>query len=116
VDVESHSDHRPSGFDRFQVTLKAVVFPLDVQESDALELADVAQIGVASARQPAKSAGNSKDASTVSYEFQDHLAKCGFILSREEGTISSHALPRRVIRKLEWAVQRYRTLYFWVSK
>jgi hypothetical protein len=91
--------------------LEAVSFPLDIQESDAPKFADVAQVGVASARQLAKSAGNSKDAATVCYEFQYHLAKCSFILSREEGTISP-APPKRIISKLKRTVQRYRTLYF----
>lgn len=75
MDVESDRDHRLGGFDRLQVTLEAIFFPLDVQESDAFEFADVTPIGVASAQQPAKSAGNSKEVSTVSYEFQDHLAE-----------------------------------------
>jgi hypothetical protein len=82
VDVESDSNHRPGGFHRFEVTLEAVIFPFDIQEPNALELADVAQVGVTSARQPAKSAGNSKNATTMSYEFQDHFADCGFIFSR----------------------------------
>jgi len=94
VDVESDSDHRPRSFDRFQMTLEAVIFPLDIQESDALKFADVAQVGVASPRQPAKSAGNSKDAATVCYEFEYHLAKCNSTLSREDGTKSPHAPPK----------------------
>lgn len=108
MDVASNSDHRPGGLHRFQVALEAVISPLDVEKSNAFELAHVSQIGVASAWQPAKSAGDSEDAATVSYEFQDHLVECGFIFSRGKERYHPTALVRRIIRKLARTVQRYR--------